>query len=69
MQMSLSRAASDGKKIEEIMTMSHPNPELTAVAAVDVSEARILTPAATPGGSDIVINCRYDKPHDGVMLC
>jgi hypothetical protein len=53
-------AASEGKKTEEGMTMSTPEPASNSVAVADPTETQNLTPAAMEEASDIVTNCRID---------
>jgi hypothetical protein len=56
--MTSSVAASEGKKTEEGMTMSTPEPPSNSVALADPLEARNLTPATTKEAADIVTNCK-----------
>jgi hypothetical protein len=51
-------AASEGKKTEEGMMMSTPEPPSNSVAVADPTEAQNLTPAMTEEASDIVTNCK-----------
>jgi hypothetical protein len=53
-------AASEGKKTEEGMTMSTPEPPSNSVAVADQPEVQNLTPAMTEEAADIVTNCKTE---------
>jgi hypothetical protein len=56
--MTSSVAASEGKKTEEGMTMSTPEPPSNWVALADPPEGQNLTPATTKEAAAIVTNCK-----------